>query len=295
MSGSTVTIVGREGPGSRLDPNRLRVWPGFHEVMGIPLLAGRSFTEADLAQPNGVTLISQAFARRYWPNRSPLGEALRYGREGETQTIVGVVGDIRAETLHAEARPTFYVLLGRYTPATMSLLARGQGDPEATAASMRRAIQEMNPSIPVAEEGDVASLVAWSAREEEYRTLLMAVFASLATLLAGVGIFGVTARGVTHRAREMGIRMAVGAEHTGLVNDTMQGAVGAGIPGILVGLAGAFLVSQLLAGALFGVSVADPLTYGVVTALAMGLCALASYLSARRIARIDPARVLKEE
>jgi putative ABC transport system permease protein len=160
---------------------------------------------------------------------------------------------------------------------------------------MRNAVQSIDPDMPVSEEGSLPSLMAWTAREEQYRTLLMGVFAGLATVLAAVGIFGVTARGVTHRTRELGIRMAVGATHAGLMAGVLRGSLKTGLLGIAAGLVGAIWASQFLGAFLFGVHAWDPVTYLVVGAFATLLCLAASYLPAVRVTRIDPARVLKAE
>jgi len=294
ISSSTVRIGGRTAPEARLDPDRVRVSPGFHEAMGIPLLAGRSFAVSDRWDTPAVAIISESFASRYWPDGSPLGATI--GDFGEPpKTIVGVVGDVRVGSLSRLPRPTFYLPLAQSGTPDLNLLVRGEGEIGALAGQMRRVVQGVNPAIPVSEDGALPALVAQSAREEQYRATLMSVFAGLATILAAVGIFGVAARVVTQRSRELGIRMAVGATHARLMSHVIRGSLIAGLSGATVGLLAAFWTSQLVTEFLFGVDKGDALTYGLVGAFVACLCLLASYVPAKRITRIDPVGVLKEE
>lgn len=295
VSSNAVTIVGRTGAASRLDPDRVRVSPGFYQTMGIPLLSGRTFAESDRGRSPAVAIISASFAQRHWPNRSPLGSAIADLDDGSPITVVGVVGDVKVGSLSESVRPTFYLPFGQSSASDLNLVARGEGKAAVLAGQMRDALHSLYPSIPVSEEGSLSAMVAWSAREDEYRALLMNVFAGVATVLAAAGIFGVTARIVTHRSREMGIRIAVGATHGRLVTDVIRASLSAGLSGIAIGLVAAFWASRLVAKFLFGVGATDPLVYGLVGVLVTGLCLFASYVPAMRVLRIDPAGIMKEE
>jgi len=285
---TTLTVLGAEGRhGPQISAQQLYVAPGYHETMGIPLLAGEPL-------PVGTSrsmIVSENIARRYWPAGSPLGSQVARG--GGT-TIVGIVGNVKRNALGVEADRAFYMPL-RGTDRDVSLVARTSADAHVLAGRMRDAVRAYDPDIPVRQVATLADLVAASASQEWYRTMLMTVFGALATLLAAVGVFGVTAQGVVRRTKEMGVRMSLGAEQRHLVGTVVGGALRTGAAGVVGGLIGAAWVGRWLSGLLFGVNPLDPPTYVFVAALLALVCAVASFLPARRIAGIDPARVLRAE
>jgi len=213
---------------------------------------------------------------------------------GGGTTIVGIVGNVKRNALGVEADRAFYMPL-RPTDRDVSFVARTDADAHVVARRMRDAVRAYDPDIPVRQVTTLPDLIAASASQERYRTMLMAVFGALATLLAAVGIFGVTAQGVVQRTREMGIRMSLGADERHLVGAVVGRALGTGAVGIAAGLVAAAWIGRWLAGLLFGVDPLDPPTYAFVAALLALVCAAASFLPARRIAGIDPARVLRAE
>jgi len=286
---TTLTVLGPDGQrGPHISAQQLYVAPGYHETMGIPLLAGEHLP----AETPGAVLVNERIAREYWPTGSPVGVPVAMGR-GST-TIVGIVGNTKRNALGVEADRALYMALRPYD-RDISLVARTSGDARAMARRMRDGVRAYDPDLPVRQVTTLAELVAASASQERYRTMLMTVFGALATLLAAVGVFGVTAQGVVGRTREMAIRISVGASERRLVGAVVGRALGTGAVGIAAGLVAAAWMGRWLAGLLFGVGPIDPPTYAVVAVLLAGICAGASLLPARRIAGIDPARVLGAE
>ena len=235
-------------------------------------------------------------ARRYWPGESPLGARIVHTG---TFTVVGVIGDVLHESLHAEAQPTFYVPAAQTIetrPITrFSFVMRHIGDPQTLIPPIRETVWSVDPGVPVTQVTSVSSLLAKSASNERFRTLLMAVFGVSAALLAGAGLYGVTARSVARRTRELGIKMALGATGRGLVGSTVRTGARTAALGIVLGLLASFIAARLLSGFLFGVEASDPLTYVCVAALVVVVCLAASYVPARRITKLDPAEVLRAE
>jgi putative ABC transport system permease protein len=279
-----------EGGGRHTSPQL--VLPGYLETMGIPILAGRTITADDRAELASVALISESMARAFWPGESPLGARILFG---DTLTVVGIVGDVRHESLDAEYVPTMYVPFALEPRAGVTFIVRSELEPSALLLQLRRAIWAVDADAPVTHVSSLQSLIGGSARNERFRAVLMVVFGLCATVLAGAGVFGVTARSVAFRQREMGIRLAMGAQAHEVVKLTLGRTLTAAAVGIGLGLTGALWVSRLFAGFLFGLESWDPATYVAAAAALLCLSLLASYLPAGRAARIDPVRVLKEE
>jgi predicted permease len=300
ISGSTF-IVGVTGPdgGEEITARDHNVTPGYFETLGIPLLAGRDFTEADAeggyergTASGGVAVINETMARRYWPDQSPIGQII--GSGPNPHRIVGVVGDVRERHLSEEPLPMVY-RPASISAGSFSIVARVSGSPEALVPRLREAVRAVDPEIPLTQETTMASLVAESSGAERFRAFLVSVFGVLATLLAMVGVFGVTARSVAHRTREMGIRMALGAESGSLIRSAAFRTLWAGAVGIALGLVGALWVTRLLTTFLFGTAAWDGWTYSGAVLLLGALCAAAAALAARRVTRVEPMRVLREE
>jgi predicted permease len=277
----------------RLSGKLFHVAQGYHEMMGIPLVEGRTFIDADGPDAPAVTVVSEGLARRLWPNESPIGRRLWY--PWTTTTVVGVVGDVRRETLGAPPDLVFYVPFSQHTTAQVSFAARITGNAALMIPQMRDAVWSVDGELAITNSGTMASLISRSANDERYRTLLMGMFGVLAAALAAVGVFAVTARAVAQRTREMGIRMALGAREAEMVTTVLRGSIATSLLGVAIGIFGAFWASRIVSGFLFDVEPSDPLTYGAVASALLILCLLASYLPARRIARLDPVDVLKAE
>jgi len=210
-------------------------------------------------------------------------------------TVVGVAGDVRQSALQNEPPLTFYVPFAQHPRSSLSFVARTQGPPGDVLPAMREAVWRVTSDRAITGGGALETIIGNSAKEERYRTFLMGVFAALATVLAVVGIMGVTARHVSHRTRELGIRKALGAEDTTLLGGVVRSAVLTGAVGVVVGLVAAFWLSPVLAAFLYGVRPFDPATYGGVAGLFLLATAAAAYVPARRLLRVDPVTVLREE
>lgn len=290
---STVEIRQDDGSTAGANAQQVQTLERYHETMGIPIIAGRGFTRADREGAQPVLIVSENFARRYWPARSPIGERVRFNGD---RTIVGISGDVKRNRLGAEADPVVYTPLREGPQNDLKFVVRADANGRAIdLAELRQAVQELDPDVPVVGVSTMAELIRESATDELFRTLLMAVFGCLAAFLAGVGVFGVTARSVSSRSRELGIRMALGARVPGLVRLVLRASVVAGLIGTALGLLGAAWASRALSGLLFGVEPFDPPVFVAVGLGVVLLSVLAGYVPARRLVSVDPASVLRAE
>lgn len=284
-----------EGSDQWHSPLGYQVAPGYLETLGVPLLAGRSLAETDGPDAPLVVVINETMARQFWPEESPLGAEYAMGGQRLPITVVGIVGDLKRQTLYSDPEPAFFIPYSQHPDRSICFVARTELKPHDVIPLMREAVHSVDEKLVVKNATTVAALVTASAGQERYRTLLLNFFGILAALLAAAGVFGVTARSVALRTREMGIRMALGAQGSRLIGSTVRGTLFMGIAGIAVGLIGALWSSRLLAGFLFGIEPWDPTTYGVVAALLVSVCLLASFAPARRITRVNPVEVLRAD
>jgi predicted permease len=266
--------------------------PNYFAVLGVPVVAGRAFGASDRTGGPLVAIISEAAARRDFPNESAIGKLVKY--QGAWREIVGVVGDVKFSKLSADDQASIY------TPAAqrlggMDIVVRTRGDAAAIAPTIRRVVRELGPNAAITSLQDVASLIHRSFGEERFRTALIALFGVMAAVLAAVGMFGVTARAVSRRTREVGIRVALGATASSVVGMIVRQTMHGVAIGIALGAAGSVAASRVLAPYLFGVSTRDPLTYASMFALLAGISVVASWFPARRAGRVEPAAVLRGE
>ncbi len=285
-----VTLGDRE---EAVPVRRRTVLPAYHETMGIPVLAGRAFSETDAVDKSKVMIVSESMAHRYWPEASPIGATVSLWNR--VWTVVGIVGDVRHTTLREEGEPTVYIPLAQAPRRDLTFAVRTRADAAASIPLLREAVWSVDPDIPVTEANTMSSLLAESVGDDRYRTFLTLTFGVVAVILAGVGVFGVTARGVAQRTREIGIRMALGARESGLVGMFLRRTFVVGLAGILAGVIGSAWVSDLLSHFLFGVENRDLLTFGTVSSLLLLVCLAAGYIPAKRAARVAPMDVLREE
>jgi len=297
--GATLTLsFPRNGEQVRANALFRAIDPTYNETMGIPLLRGRLLSDADDREAPGAMLVSASLAEKNWPNESPLGAQVRAHNRSDW-TIVGVVGDIRQEALGIEVQPTFYVpvaqSMARHTDLDLPMVIDMFSDPVVTLAAVRDAIWSINPDIVLHEENTMAGLIRTAEADDRFRALLMWAFASIAAVLAAVGIFGVTARAVSARAREIGIRSAFGADGNGLIRFVLKDGLLSAMLGLAFGLVVALWASRLIGHLLFEIETRDPLTFAGAAVLSMTVCILAAYLPARRVTKVDPMEVLAEE
>ena len=267
--------------------------PGYFAAMGIPLLAGRDFNDGDGEKgADEVYIINETMARALPGGGSPLDATIVDG--ADHYRIIGVVGDVRERHL-AEAPSPMVYRHASLSSKDFSIVARTSGDPAGLVPLMREAVRAADPDVPVVQGTTMEALIAGSEGAERFRTFLVAAFGILAALLALVGVFGVTARSVAHRTRELGIRKALGARGRHLVGMVALSTLWAGGLGIILGLLGALATTRLLTTFFFGVQPWDAWTYGGTILSLATLCVGAAILAAGRVVRVEPMRVLREE
>jgi predicted permease len=273
---------------------------GFFQASGIPLIRGRMFNTQDGPDAPHVALITQTLARNRWPHSDPVGQQIFFGNmDGimKPLTIVGVVGDIRAEGLDQPSTPVIFVdyrQRGLAQNSSPAIVFRTSLPPSAIIPSVRSIFRELNPNIPVEFSTFAEALGGWTA-EKRFLLLLAGIFAGAALLLAAVGIYGLVAQSVTRRTQEIGIRIALGAQRS----DVLRLIVGEGARlaaiGLVIGVAASLAATQLISSLLYGVKATDPLTFLVVAVLLSAVALLASYIPARRAMRLDPMIALRYE
>jgi putative ABC transport system permease protein len=270
---------------------------GYFGTMGIPLLRGRNFSGAEQREPKRVILINEALARQYFPDQNPIGQRLDVVMFDEpTPTeIIGIVGNVRYDSLVDEAPPAVYFPHPDLTYSFMTLVVRTDGDPAAIAPAIQREIRELDPNQPVSDVRTMNQVMSeWVARSR-FNTLLLGLFAGLATLLSAVGIFGGMNYSVALRTRELGLRLAVGAQPRQVLLLVLKQGLALTVVGVVLGLAAAFALTRLLSGLLFGVAAVDVTTFSSISLLLVLVSLLACYLPARRAMRIDPLSALRYE
>ncbi|HET9726189.1 MAG TPA: FtsX-like permease family protein, partial [Gemmatimonadales bacterium] len=283
------------------------VTPGYIDAMGLRLRAGRAFTAQDRAGAPLVMLVNQTLARRAWPGQDPIGKRVACCEPGPDggpnwKTVVGVLADVHARGLGREAPAEFYLPMGqapkaawRWIDRTMTLAVRTSGEPIAAAPALRDAVWGLDRSLPVYNIATMGDRQSESLASSRFSTLLLGAFGAIALLLAAIGVYGVISYGVTQRAQEIGIRVALGAGRARVLRLVVgHAAVLTGI-GLLIGLAGAMLLSRLMGGLLFQVSPTDPPTLGAGVLVLSGVALVAALLPAERAARLDPSVTLRAE
>jgi putative ABC transport system permease protein len=277
------------------------VTPGYLRAMGIPLLRGRGFNRQDGQGAPRVGLVNETMARRFWPGADPVGQRILLGQttvgRNDWITIIGIVGDVRHLALGTP--PQEELLVGaryyEYLPATMSVIVRANGDPVALLPAIKQRIAAIDKDLPIYRVMPLHDLLVKSTAQQRFATLLLAILASIAFLLALVGIYSVISFSVSQRTRELGIRVAFGArERDVLWMVTRQGTLLAVI-GVGLGLAAALALTKTLASLLFGVSATDPLIFSTLSLTLIAVAMIASYLPARRAVGTDPMVALRNE
>jgi predicted permease len=261
----------------------------------VPLRRGRMFNDGDRSGGQRVVLISEAAARRYWPNEDPIGKPVKVYQGGfdAGATVIGIVGDVRFGTVDSLPVPDVYISYTQaYTPR-MLIVLRTAGDPLALVAPVRRALKESMPEDPVYDIATMAERVGAASSQARFSAALLAMFAAVALGLAVMGIYGVMSFGVAQRTREIGVRMALGADHGRVLGMMIREGATLAALGTLAGLGAALALTRILRTLLFEVTPADPMTYLAIVLVVVAAALMASWLPARRAARVDPAEALR--
>jgi predicted permease len=281
------------------------VTPGYFESLGIPLLQGRAITAQDLDHPaDGAVVVSKAFADRFWPGEDPIGKGVGPNGRGNAPLyhVVGVAGDVFASSVQeAPAIAIYYPMApipetGQFYPGSLSLVVRtGLANPASLFPAIRRTVQELDPAIPLANLEEMRTIVDRSMSRLSFSLMLIALAAGVALALAAIGLYGVISYLVTRRTGEIGVRIALGAQARQVERMVVRGAFGQIVAGLTAGLVAALLLTRLLRGLLYGVEPTHPLAYVVASALLAAVGVAASWVPARRAARVDPMVALRSE
>jgi putative ABC transport system permease protein len=277
------------------------VTPGYFSTLKIPLRSGRIFDARDNASGAEVVIINEEAARRYWPDKDPIGQSINIGvrlvsgvRSGQ-KTIVGVVGDVKYGGLDLGAPPELYLPYAQHPIDSLTIAIRTSGDPASVVPSARAELASLDRELPIADIRPMEALIGRSIAERRFTTLLLASFAAVALLLAAIGVYGVLAYVVSQRTQEIGLRMAIGATSSDVVQLFLREGIALAGIGLVAGLAAAAAASRVLASMLFDVGSADPITFLFVTGVLVAAALFASYLPARRAAHVDPMEALRSE
>ncbi len=269
------------------------VTPHYFEAMEIPLIAGRHFTEAD-ADGNKATIINQKFAATYFPSRNPIGGRISTDeKHAHWSTVVGVVADVRHVSLEEEPQAQMYG--AGYDFGDRSIAVRSSLSPATVAREVREVLRSMDHSVAITDIHTMGDLVSIASARRRFQTSLLTAFAAIALLLALVGLYGLMTFSVNRRTREVGIRMALGAERRDVLLLVLKNACVLVLSGLVAGLASTWMVTRALQSFLFGVSAHDPLTVLVVCSLLLICGLLAAFVPARRAASVNPMLALRTE
>jgi putative ABC transport system permease protein len=278
--------------------DRRRASADYFRAMGIPLVNGRYFTEADNQSAPPVAIVSESFVRRFFPEEDPLGKRIKNGGPASTRpwlSVVGVVKDVRHLALEAEPRPQVYMPYLQNTSTSMAVVMRSASDPASLAAGVRNAVWELDKEQPITDVKSMEQYFSASVAQRRFNMILLAVFAGVALVLAAVGIYGVMSYSVTQRTQEIGIRMALGAKQTDVLRLVVRQGMIPALAGVVIGLGAGVALTRLMSSLLYGVSATDPITFAAVPLTLLGVALGACLAPARRATKVDPVIALRRE
>jgi predicted permease len=282
-----------DSPDGDHDIDNATVRPGYFDAMGIPLLRGRDFQEADV-DGDEVAVVSQAFADRFFPGEEVIGRVIE-NSVGDPIRIVGLVGDVKVRTLGEEARPYVYGLNGQLAVPGLQIVVRGRGTGPHLLEVARGVLREVDPDVVVMDAKTMNDHLAIMLFPPRMAALLLSVFGGLALTLASIGIYGVVSYAVSKRTRELGIRMSLGASASDVVRMAVGGGMRLVVIGSVVGILLAVGVTWSIAGFLYGIGTTDVVTFAAIPAILSGVALLAAYVPARRASAVDPVRALRSQ
>jgi putative ABC transport system permease protein len=293
-------IEGRPvSPDARPRTASVRSQPGYFRTVGIPLVKGRDFNDRDARDTPPVVIVNESLARTYFRDENPIGKRLKlelwllFGDRTPMREIVGVVADVKHSGLAGDARPMVYVPFAQ-RPFNMSyVVVRTDGDPTRLVDSIRAAVHSVDKDQPIYDVKTLQERIGMSVGQERFNALLLAIFSGLALVLAAVGLYGVLSYSVSQRTYEMGVRQALGADRSDILALVLRHGLKLIAAGLVIGVAGAAVLTGLVEGLLFGVSRSDPLAYVVVIVVLTLVALAACWLPARRAARVEPIVALR--
>ncbi|PYX51212.1 MAG: ABC transporter permease [Acidobacteria bacterium] len=297
FEGSTTVSTNGQTAGSLYIGERAEfdvVTQGYFSTLRIPLLAGRSLDAHDTEGAKSVVVVNEAFKRHYFPDEDAIGQQIKAFSD-ETLTIVGVVADVKQTGLAAEVEPEFFVPFQQSSYPDMTLVVRSNADPKVLAPALRAALADLDKDVPLYGVDAFDEILSRLVAPQRFNTMLLVAFASLAVLLAAVGLYGVMGYTVAERTQEIGVRMALGAEREAVLRMVLKQGLGLSLMGVALGLAGSFALTRLMRTLLYGVTPTDPFVFVGVVFLLLGVSAAACWIPAWRASQVDPMVALRYE
>ncbi|MDQ3817763.1 MAG: ABC transporter permease [Acidobacteriota bacterium] len=298
-AGTDFTIEGRPAPeaGEKPITDVSVVDENYFRTMKIPVVMGRTFNAQEETEGRQVAVINETMARTFWPNESPIGKRILVNMTDPMvpTEIIGVVGDVKHTSLDSEVKPTVYWPHPQLAYGAMSLVIRTDNDPLSLATAVEREIQAIDKDQPVSDVRTMQQWLAEASARARFSTLLLTLFASLALILAAVGLYGVMSYMVVQRTHEIGIRMALGARTGDVLKLVVRQGIMMSLAGVAIGLVAAFALTRLMSSLLYQVSATDPSTFAAISIFFIAVALLASYIPARRATRVDPMVALRYE
>jgi predicted permease len=303
MNGTAMFVQGRDYAGARAryvnerdDISRVVVAPNYFATMGIPVIAGRGFTERDDQRAPAVAVINEAAARKFFPGENPIGQRFGHSPEGTGHIeIVGVLRDVRYNSLRQPPPPTLYLPHLQSNPEDLVFSVRTAADPANVMSALRAAVSAADPNIPILTIETQISTIERRFAQEKVLAQAYTLFGGIALFVAAIGLFGLMSYNVSRRTREIGIRMAMGAQRKEVLGLVLRESMLLVIAGIAIGIAGALGAGRFVASQLFGLEPTDPTTMMAAIMVMLAVSASAGYLPARRATRVDPMVALRYE
>ena len=297
LEGAAYSTTQHDRDGHVLSYDDQLAGPGYFETLGLPIAQGRAFDASDGNATRRTVIVSASLARAAFPGKNPIGQTLNSGPDAAT--VIGVAGDVHQRGLEQSSRPMAYYAFGDTGMSELgpyaTLLVRASGNTAAAAAAIRAIVRSIDPRLLPPDARTIESVIADAAAPRKFNTLVLGAFALLAASLAAIGLYGVLAYLVTDRTREIGIRIALGADRDRVLRLVMVQGLALTAIGVGLGLVGSAAAVRLLRSLLFGIGAYDPATFGAAAAVLVGAALLACYLPARRATRVDPMIALRAE
>jgi predicted permease len=289
------TIERGKGTSDHIRPSSgaLIVTSGYFEALGIPILRGRAFVDQDLENNASVMVINQTLARQLWPREDAVGKRVSFGPRIPEMEIIGIAADVRNEGLREEPAGTIYVPISIFQRSTLKIFLRTQGDPRMLIPVARAAIRQIDPDQPISEIQPLNEAISESASRPRFYAWMLALFAALALTLAGSGLYAILSYGIAQRRREIGVRLALGAQRRDVLGLVLRDGLGAAALGAVLGLLLAAAASRVLGSLLYEVQPLDPEVFASAPLFLLIVAALASLRPALRASRTDPIEALR--